>query len=931
MKTRPSLPGMMVLLVVACAGAGVRDWPDEEREGIRINYTEARAGDYVLPDPLALPGGGRVTDAGTWMKTRRPQIVRLFEENQFGRALGDPADVRFELFDRGTPVFGGEALRRQVTLHFGGGTAADLLLYLPAGPPQPAPLLLNIGFAPNSQTVRDPGVREGRAWGADGKRVPAAARSPFPATDVLPFIRRGYGFATIYYGDIEPDSRAGLAHGVRARYLAPGRSAPAPDEWGAIAAWAWGLSRVMDYLETDPGVDARRVALTGVSRLGKTALWTAAADPRFALVLASCSGEGGAALSRRDYGETIKLITLPQRYGYQFCGNYARWADDPRSAPMDAHMLLALIAPRPVLLQTGDSDKWSDPVGEFLAALAAEPVYRLFGKKGPGVDRLPPAGTPAFGDLGYYMHRGGHGMQAEDGTSDWDVFLDFMDRHLRPVALFPADGSTGVNPDTPLKLTFGSAPAAGRSGTIRIYDAADGRLVDTLDLAIPAGPEAPTPSPGADYTPVPYPYAPGRPTNRDTRPGTPSGGAEPAPGAYQLTIIGGFTDGFHFRPVTVRGNTATLHPHHDLLEYGRTYYVEIDPGVLVVGDGAFRGISGRDGWRFMTRSAPPSLASGSLTVSADGAGDFTTVQGAVDFIPDSHPGRVTVFIRKGRYEEIVYFRNKNDITLLGEDRDGVVVAYENSEVFNPHPPNLKTNEVAGTFPSRRAVFAADHCRGIHLANLTIENTAYGQAEGLLLNGAEFVVRNVTVVGSGDALQVNGSAYFADSRIVGDGDTILGRGPAFFTNCELNSYGHYMWVRNPRENHGNVFVNCLFKTRGDGRTVLARNPRNGGKTYPYSEAVLIDCRLSGIDPAGWGDIGGEVADIRYWEYNSRNAGDGSPVDTSRRHPASRRLILPRDAATIAEYRNPAFVLGEWILRELPGPEAPTRSGAPSRFR
>jgi hypothetical protein len=254
----------------------------------------------------------------------------------------------------------------------------------------------------------------------------------FPKTDVMQFIDRGYGFATVNYADFEPDFSGGLEHGIRKQYLKPGQTEPAPDEWGAIAAWAWGLSRVLDYFEVDPAVDAERVAITGVSRLGKTALWTAAADPRFAMAIPSCSGQGGAALSRRNYGETIKLITLPQRYGYQFCANYAKWGDDPNAAPMDAHMLIALMAPRPVLLQTGDTDKWSDPLGEFQAAVAAEPVYQLFGKKGLGTDRIPESGVPILNDIGWYMHKGGHGMNASDGTSDWGVYLDFMDRHLKP-------------------------------------------------------------------------------------------------------------------------------------------------------------------------------------------------------------------------------------------------------------------------------------------------------------------------------------------------------------------------------------------------------------------------------------------------------------------------------------------------------------------
>lgn len=475
--------------------------------------------------------------------------------------------------------------------------------------------------------------------------------------------------------------------------------------------------------------------------------------------------------------------------------------------------------------------------------------------------------------------------------------------------LFPGHNAVNVNPDTRLKLVFSGKPAPGRSGCIRIYDAADNNLADILDMAVPPGPAAPTPSPDAVYTPVPYDYTGGNFTNKNTKPGTPSGMALPTPDTYHLTIIGGFTDGFHFHPVITGENTAVIYLHNNILEYDKTYYVEIDPGVLTVDGRSFTGIKGKNRWRFSTKKAPPPLKKQEIVVSADGTGDFNTVQGAVDFIPDHGKSRVTVFIRKGIYEEIVYFRNKSNITFLGEDRDKVLICYENNEIFNPHPVNIKTNEVPGTFPSRRAVFAADNSEDIHIVNLSIKNSSYGQAEGLLLNGRRFIIKEVNITGSGDALQSNGTAFFSGCRITGDGDTILGRGPAFFKNCELASYGPYMWIRNTQANHGNVFVDCLFRTRGKGSTVIARSPVNGAKTYPYSEAVLINCRLSGIDPAGWGAIGGDVKNIRYWEYGSRNM-DGTPADTAKRHPASRQLTMEHDAGLIAGYSSPVFVLDGW---------------------
>ena len=280
--------------------------------------------------------------------------------------------------------------------------------------------------------IDDPGLAPGSFWNRAGERVPVGPRQEAPrmgGLDVEKFIANGIGVATLYYGDIEPDFPAGIRHGVRGHFLPAGQEWPAPDEWGTISAWAWGLSYAMDYLEQDPAVDASKVALHGVSRLGKTVLWSGALDQRFGMVIASCSGEGGAALSRRDYGETIAHMIAPTRYFYQFCGNRARYGDDPNQSPIDAHMLLALIAPRPLLLQTGDSDGWSDPKGEFLSAVAAEPVYRLFGKRGLERAEMPAPGEPILNDMGYYMHAGGHGTL----PGDYDVFIDFMRKHFLPV------------------------------------------------------------------------------------------------------------------------------------------------------------------------------------------------------------------------------------------------------------------------------------------------------------------------------------------------------------------------------------------------------------------------------------------------------------------------------------------------------------------
>ncbi len=400
--------------------------------GIPVNYDENMIAPYTLPDPLLLLNGDTVSDSDTWFNLRRPEILGMFEENQFGRSPGRPAEMSFHLFDKGTHVFDSLAIRRQVTIFFSGDTGGpkmELLLYLPARNTNPAPLLLHISFFSGYTRLDDPGIRRGMVWNRDMQKIPAPVSTGYGKLDIMTLLNKGIGYATFYYGDVEPDFAGGSQFGVRGLNRQPGQTAFEPDDWGTIAAWAWGLSRAMDYLETDPDVDAGRVALLGASRLGKTVLWAGACDQRFAMVIASCSGEGGASLSRRNYGETAAHLASPERYHYQFCTNYQKYSIDLTSVPMDAHMLLSLIAPRPLLLQTGSTDRWSDPKGEFLAAVAATPVYRLLGKEGLGAGVLPAAGESLLNTLGYYMREGGHGY----GPGDWNVFLKYMEKYLFPV------------------------------------------------------------------------------------------------------------------------------------------------------------------------------------------------------------------------------------------------------------------------------------------------------------------------------------------------------------------------------------------------------------------------------------------------------------------------------------------------------------------
>ncbi len=421
---------IFVSIIISASAFAQKENLNRVVAGFPVNYEEELVGTYTLPDVLVLNNGQRVKDAKTWNEERRPELIKLFEEHQFGKMPPRPANMTFNVFDKGTEVLGGKAIRKQVTVHFTKDTSnhkMDLLIYLPAKTTKPSPLLLIINFSANSNAVDDPGVKQGAVWTREGNKVPASQSRVFGKINIDTFVSQGIGVATVYYGDIEPDFKTGIKHGIRSLYLKPGMSDPAPDEWGAISAWAWGLSRAMDYFETDKQIDAKRVALQGTSRLGKTVLWAGAHDTRFKMVIASCSGEGGAALSRRNYGEGINHMTDTSRYYYQFAPNRHNYSNDPNLSPVDAHMLVALMAPRPVLLQTGDTDYWSDPKGEFLAAVAAEPVYKLFGKKGPGTETMPKAGEQMMlNTLGYYMHAGGHGTI----PSDWPVFIIYMKKYL---------------------------------------------------------------------------------------------------------------------------------------------------------------------------------------------------------------------------------------------------------------------------------------------------------------------------------------------------------------------------------------------------------------------------------------------------------------------------------------------------------------------
>lgn len=402
-----------------------------------INYDEDKVPPYTLPDPLLGADGRPVKSARAWRTRRRPELLELFRTHVYGRSPAAPRRLRYEVTSTDPHALNGKATRKEVAVWLTDkpdGPKLNLLLYVPTAVKRRVPAFLGLNFGGNHTIHPDPGITLPTQWVRDRNserpvRRPAAAATRGSAASRWPvekILARGYALATAYYGDVEPDFPDGWKLGLRAALSPAGADTQfAPDAWGAISAWAWGLSRALDYLEEDAAIDAKRVALLGHSRLGKTALWAGAQDERFALVISNNSGEGGAALARRWYGETVERINTS--FPHWFCANFKRYNRDVHALPVDQHELIALIAPRPVYVASAEEDRWADPRGEFLACRHAEPVYALFKLPGLGVTDLPPVNHPVGGAIGYHIRTGKHDVT----DYDWEQYLNFADRHLQ--------------------------------------------------------------------------------------------------------------------------------------------------------------------------------------------------------------------------------------------------------------------------------------------------------------------------------------------------------------------------------------------------------------------------------------------------------------------------------------------------------------------
>jgi hypothetical protein len=388
------------------------------KEPADTNYDESKVPAYKLPAVL-IDEAGKTVGRTEWIGHRRAEVLHLLEKSVYGKTPEKQLKVRYELIEQDQDALEGRATRKQVAAFFGdAGFRIDILLYIPNRVSAPTPVFLGLNFNGNHTIHPENGIL---------KRSTSKGRGSFAGRWQLEMlIERGYALATVHRDQIDPDNyRNDFSDGIHPLFYEGNQVVPEADQWGSIGAWAWGLSRVLDWLETEAAIDASRVAVIGHSRLGKTALWAGAQDRRFAMVVSNDSGCGGAALYRRCYGERIHHMIKP--VGYWFCRNHHQYQQKEQELPVDQHMLLSLVAPRPLYVASATNDRWADPKGEFLAAKYASPVYELLGEKGIGEYEMPSPNAPIHTRIGYHLRSGDHDVT----TFDWQQYLAFADQHLQ--------------------------------------------------------------------------------------------------------------------------------------------------------------------------------------------------------------------------------------------------------------------------------------------------------------------------------------------------------------------------------------------------------------------------------------------------------------------------------------------------------------------
>jgi len=386
-----------------------------------------------LPAPLVMWGGERVTSKQQWFDQRRPELKELFQHYMYGYLL-PPRKIATKVLHEDAKAFGGKASLREVAISFGPADTPPihLLLVVPNERKGPAPVFAGLNFCGNHALVNDPGVRVPTVWmydnqpGVKKNRATEAGRGK--QVDVWALeqsIDRGYAVATFYSGDVDPD-RKDVREGIQPHLLRKDRK-PRPVDGGTIAAWAWGLHRVIDYLCENKDIDKKRIAVVGHSRLGKTVLLAAALDERIALAIPHQAGCGGTAPSRQHNPKAESVKRINTSFPHWFDSVFKEFNDQPERLPFDQNCLVALVAPRPVLFSNAIEDEWANPKGQFDVLRAADPVYRFLGVTGLEAERMPEPGKLIDSTLGYYIRPGKHSMTKDD----WKVFLDFADKHFQ--------------------------------------------------------------------------------------------------------------------------------------------------------------------------------------------------------------------------------------------------------------------------------------------------------------------------------------------------------------------------------------------------------------------------------------------------------------------------------------------------------------------